>query len=510
MIMLVVASCNDQHFLRNTPKSIDAFELLRAKGFEVSDAQLQECMSNLLARSRDSIAADRFTHQYYDGKQSWVWVNRKGVSEQAAQFLSYLREQVPQLGFSSRAFYLDTIAADLERMETLQFDTSLYNINKVMARLEYHLTKAYLRYTLGQRYGFVNPRRLFNRLDASHTDTLGRPLGYALLYDVDVELAPNDFAQRALRQVCPDSLEAYLSDIQPHDSLYYRLLRQLPQAQGDAAQQKRLMANIERRRWRERQRPADRFLIVNVPAFHLWAVTPDSAIDMRIACGAVKTKTPLLNSRITYMQVNPEWIIPTSIVKNDVSRHAGDSAYFARNNYYIEDKATGEHLNPVAVSKQMLLSGKYRVAQKSGVGNSLGRLIFRFQNKFSVYLHDTSSPGVFSRLNRAVSHGCVRVQQPFRLARLLLGDVDDWTLDKIRISIGMRPETKQGHDYVLAHAADEEPPRPIRSHGISPSMPLFITYQTLFQNPVSGVLEVYPDVYGYDTALMRALRIYTN
>ena len=141
---------------------------------------------------------------------------------------------------------------------------------------------------------------------------------------------------------------------------------------------------------------------------------------MRAACGALKTKTPLLSSRINLMQVNPEWVMPMSIVSGDVARHGGDSAYFARHRYYITDRKTGKRLSPKSVTAGMLNSGNYRVAQEGGAGNSLGRIIFRFPNNFSVFLHDTSSPGVFKRDNRGVSHGCVRVQRPFDLAVFMM------------------------------------------------------------------------------------------
>ena len=152
----------------------------------------------------------------------------------------------------------------------------------------------------------------------------------------------------------------------------------------------------------------------------------------------------------------------------------------------------------------MLLSGNYRVGQEGGSGNALGRIIFRFPNNFSVFLHDTSSPGVFNRDDRGVSHGCVRVQRPFDLARFLFSTPpDDWTLDKLRISMGMAPETERGKEYV----ADLEPgqqPQLMRWQGVSPRVPLYITYYTLFPVP-GGQLTVYPDVYGYDRVLAKAL-----
>ena len=129
-------------------------------------------------------------------------------------------------------------------------------------------------------------------------------------------------------------------------------------------------------------------------------------------------------------------------------------------------------------SQGMLLSGRYRVAQAGGPGNSLGRIIFRFRNNFDVFLHDTSSPGVFNRDNRGVSHGCVRVQRPFDLAR-----------------------------FLIEKDIDEQPDSLIRSQAVA-RVPIFITYYTLFRTPDDGQYRTYPDVYGYDRVIYQALTPY--
>ena len=137
------------------------------------------------------------------------------------------------------------------------------------------------------------------------------------------------------------------------------------------------------------------------------------------------------------MEVNPQWVIPMSIIEDDVAKRAGDTTYFNRNRYHIFDRQTNKELPVTEVSKAMLLSGKYRVAQEGGAGNSLGRIIFRFKNNFSVFLHDTSNPGAFERSQRSMSHGCVRVAKPFNLCQFVLGeDADEWLMDRIRISMG--------------------------------------------------------------------------
>ena len=207
-----------------------------------------------------------------------------------------------------------------------------------------------------------------------------------------------------------------------------------------------------------------------------------------------------------WMEVNPQWVIPMSIIEKDVARRAGDSAYFARNRYQIYDKATNKPMEISQVSQAMLLSGNYRVAQQSGADNSLGRIVFRFKNRFSVYLHYTSSPGVFKRDVRAVSHGCVRVARPFELAHFVLDNPDEWLLDRIRISMDMQPMTERGHKYLMTHR-DQEEHKLIGYVPVKPRVPLYIIYYTLWPDE-HGELRTWPDVYGYDKVIINRLQTY--
>jgi murein L,D-transpeptidase YcbB/YkuD len=272
-------------------------------------------------------------------------------------------------------------------------------------------------------------------------------------------------------------------------------------------QKKRVMVNMERSRWRRHQ-PIEEHakrIVVNIPAYHLYAYSPDSMLDMRVVCGTVRTKTPQLSSNIEWMEVNPQWVIPMSIVEADVARRAGDSSYFARNRYAIYDRSTNKKLGVHEVSRQMLLSGRYRVAQEGGAGNSLGRIVFRFKNNFSVFLHDTSNPGAFQRESRAVSHGCVRVSKPYELARFVLDNPDEWLLDRIAISMGLPPQTDRGREYVESHPNQMH--KLIGYVPVKPRVPLYIIYYTLWPD-ASGILQTWPDVYGYDEVIWRHLQHY--
>ena len=427
-----------------------------------------------------------------------LWYNKAGVTDQADVLLEHLKRDVPQQGLDPKAFFLPEIASDLEIVHQLSFDSVGQNINEVLPRLEYHLTKAYVRYTVGQRYGFVRPDQVFNHMDFKSDGT-----GYARLFDYEVK--PPNYEEPFQKLKSPDRM-AYLQTSVPTNNLYKTFMAQLEQT-TDTAKRETLIANLERCRWQMvRPEGITHQVVVNIPAQQLWAICPDSVLTMKICCGAIPTKTPLLNSEIAYMQVNPEWIIPSSIVKGEVSAHGGDSAYFARNRYYIVDREKGDTLDPKKVSRSQLMEGGLRVGQRGGAGNSLGRIVFRFANNFGVYLHDTNNRGAFNRERRTLSHGCVRVQKPFELACFLLQGADEWTIDKIRIAMDMKPETDRGLEYLEEH---EEYPRPLKVityRDVTPRVPVYIIYYTAYPDPETGEVRFYPDLYSYDKVIRKKMK----
>lgn len=481
---------------------MEAFSKWKTSSMSLKSFIIRENIAALCRADKDSTAADYRVRAYYRSENPFVWIDRLGVDSRADTLVAFLKT-VGEFGFAEKAFCVAAIESDLARIRALDFD-SVDNASAVAARLEYHLTKAYLRYAAGQRFGYVNPHYVLNRLDALEEDSTGRAISYRRLYDVDTERPDKAFFATALRMAQADSLGPFLRQSQP-TSPFFHALRQRLATTHDRRMRTLLLCNMERCRWRERH-PQDtaggKYIVVNIPAFHLYAHSADTLVDMRVGGGSVKTKTPLLVSAIERMDVNPVWNIPMSIVRKDIVRHAGDASYFARNRYYIVERKTGERIPAEQATASMLTSGDYRVAQEGGDGNALGRIIFRFPNNFSVFLHDTSSRGVFGRDNRGVSHGCIRVERPFDLARFLLDNPDDWLLDKLRITMGLQPETERGVEYM---EDAPESPRLVGSLPVRPRVPLYITYYTIYPD-ATGAMREWPDVYGYDAVIERGIK----
>lgn len=192
-----------------------------------------------------------------------------------------------------------------------------------------------------------------------------------------------------------------------------------------------VIANLERWRWF----PYDfgeRALLINIPTYRLAVLEngKDTVQTYKVVVGKPERKSPILDSKITNLVINPTWTVPPTIIKEDLTPAATkDRSYFSSHNMKIyrgDDEIQPEQWKPEEFDK-------YKYVQGPGNHNSLGRIKFNFYNTFSVYLHDTNHRELFSKGYRALSSGCVRVQDPFKLATYLLEKDDpDWNDKKIQ------------------------------------------------------------------------------
>lgn len=504
---MTVVSCRDHVSNPNKNLSLDSYAGLVVGKYKLSEGKIRGEIDRQIRLDDDSLTADYRTRSYYIRRQPWLWITRNGVDSRADTLLHYINE-VSELGFSKSKFRISQIERDLRRLRTLDFDSAANGINSVAARLEYNLTKAYLRYATGQRFGYINPKYVFNRLDVLDSDSVH--VSYRGLFDIAMEKPSSSFFKEAIGKVYNDSLSEFLRTIQPRSPMLRQLAELLNSPSATGLDKEKIMVNMERARWRLKEYPQqyDKYVLVNIPSFRLRAVDGDRELTMRVGCGAWSTKTPLLTSRIKRMDVNPQWIIPRSIIKKSIITHAGDSGYFARHHYFVRDRRTGNIVRPSRISRAVLEDHNFLVIQEGGEGNSLGRIIFRFDNPFSIYLHDTSSKSVFDRDDRGVSHGCIRVEHPYELAVFLLADKDERLIGNI--SYSMQADVSQlgkgrGRDDERPDTLDRS--RIIGSVKVEPQVPVFITYFTLYPNS-NGKFASYPDVYGYDGVIWRYLKNY--
>lgn len=473
--------------------------------YEVSANRVGRCLRELAAQDADTTAADYIVKRYYLNGGTPVWVDRYGADSRADTLIETIAPRIDTLGFSRKAFYISSIQTALSDIRALRIDT-LRGISATLAELDYRLTKAYMRYLVGSKYGFTNPKYMFNRLDADETDSItGKPLSFRRLFDIDNSRPGNGFTAQAISAARSDTLGDWLRSAESADPLYQTFKESLRHTKGRAPRLQ-LLCNMERARWRYPQRGSlsGKHVFVNIPAQRLYAYCNDSTLEMRVCYGAFKTKTPILVSQFSRIEVNPVWNVPMSVIRKEISHHATDTSYFARNRFAIYDRTTDEEMSPETVTAAMFTSGNYRVVQQKGDGNSLGRLIFRFDNNFSVYLHDTSNKGAFDYNHRGVSHGCIRIEKPYEFALYLSGEADDWTIDKLRISIDLPPLTARGKKFI---DGQPESTTLIHSLPIAEPTPVLIGYFTIYPD-LQGRLQAYPDVYGYDKVIGDFLQPY--
>ncbi|MCQ4913656.1 L,D-transpeptidase family protein [Bacteroides nordii] len=263
-----------------------------------------------------------------------------------------------------------------------------------------------------------------------------------------------------------------------------------------------LLINLERARWQYKPEKASKYVIGNIAAFMLQAFNEevDSILEMRICCGSVRNKTPLLYSKIYYMELNPYWNVPQNIIRKEIiPSYRRDTTYFTRNRMKVYDK-NGNRVNPHDIKWAKYTAGvPFTVKQDNKEGNSLGRIIFRFPNPYAVYLHDTPSRWAFNRSNRAVSHGCVRLERALDFAFFLLEKPDELLEDRIRIAMDIAPKSDEGKKLNRSEAYRE-----LKHYSLKEAIPLFLDYQTMYL-AADGKLSYCEDIYKYDAPLLEAL-----
>lgn len=457
---------------------------------------------DLLTQDATKMYADTFAKKYYKEKRHFIWITRHGVSKNADTLLSYLRNVVEDEGFKPSSFLLSEIEKDMQALHNRRENQE--DINKLMGRIEIQLTTAFFRYAAGQRYGYTLPSFLLNNIESEKSYPEASQRHH---FGIHMEAATDSFYLHAIQEVQAGNLVTFLGSIQPQIPLYKSLKQEYSAAKKNADIERARLAriNMERARWRY-PRPQGKYIWVNLAGFQLIAVNEDidSTLSMRICGGAIAHKSPLLVSKITKLELNPYWVIPPSIIRHEIAPlHSKDTAYFSRHRYTIIDKKTRQNVNPSALNATQLNSGQYVIRQENGGGNSLGRIIFRFPNDFSVYLHDTNMPSAFRLATRAVSHGCIRLERPLDLAFFVMENADSIQQDKIRMQVGKAPVTKWGKKYREENPKIEERPKN-KVYPINSNFSVFLDYYTLYPE-LDGTLVEHPDNYHYDAIIENAL-----
>lgn len=242
---------------------------------------------------------------------------------------------------------------------------------------------------------------------------------------------------------------------------------------------RQLTLTLERLRWLPDFGPGP-LIVVDLPAYRLWALQngdgAEPPLEMRVVIGtALKTETPLFVGHMRYLEFNPYWNVPRSILEKEILPK------LARNPVYLAQNAM--ETVPPGASVADLKAGRARVRQRPGPKNALGAVKFALPNPMDIYLHSTPARELFALSRRDLSHGCIRVEHPAALAQFVLGQQSTWSADTIQEALQ---------------------PGPTRHVDLARPVPVVMFYATASVDS-NGNVRFAADMYGHDAKLVKAL-----
>lgn len=245
---------------------------------------------------------------------------------------------------------------------------------------------------------------------------------------------------------------------------------------------RRIAINLDRYKHLPDSMPAS-YIWVNLPAFKMEVVDSGQVVlESKVIIGQPRTRTPLLTSQVSNFITFPQWTVPYSIIfKEMLPKIQKDVNYLAKENLMVVDK-NDSVIDPRSIDWSKLSKTKfpYLLRQRQGDDNSLGVMKFNFRNKYDVYLHDTNARSLFSRPNRALSHGCMRIQEWDSLSRYLIAkDTNNIPIDTVQAWL-----TRQEKHTVA----------------LKQKVPVYVRYFTC-EPTAEGYIRFYEDIYGEDKTL---------
>lgn len=422
----------------------------------------------LLARSNFENRAEDVEALYKTNNYAPLWIGTTQSEKNIADVLALLSNAATQ-GLNAEDYSYSTLQQKLPLIQLLKPEASVD-----LALFDTALTISLTRYLHDLHYGRVNPQSLNFHLKLRSQKTLDLPqliktaISEGNIADLASKVEPTLPQYKQLRS----ALVTYREPVKTVETMEEKPRKKAKSKHTTinyAERVTKLELAMERLRWLP-EMTAEKFIIVNIPAFQLWGMgASGQELNLNVVVGkSEKTPTPIIMADMKFVEFMPYWNVPPSILKKEIlPKLANNPGYLA-----------GQNMEVVS-----LKNGGMRVRQRPGGKNALGRLKFIFPNKEGVYLHDTPSKSLFGRPRRDFSHGCVRVQNPSALANFVLKNQDGWTDEKIAASL-----SSNTHHQI----------------SLSNTIPVMFYYSTAFFEE-GDKLVFYNDIYGHDAALLAAL-----
>lgn len=247
-----------------------------------------------------------------------------------------------------------------------------------------------------------------------------------------------------------------------------------------ASRLRQLQINMARLAELEEASRAERYVLVNVPAFELQAVEAGSLVlTSAVVVGKPQRETPVVSTKIIEANFYPFWRVPDSIAAKDlIPQLRKDPTYIDREHFSVLKAWGTEPVNASAIDWHAPEASNYKFRQDPGPWNALGVVRINMPNVHNVYLHDTPLKQLFSQSTRAFSSGCVRVERVLDVVAWLLKDNPDWTPERVQATVN------QGL------SVDAKLKKPV---------PVHFVYLSAWARP-DGTAVFRPDIYGRDGA----------
>jgi murein L,D-transpeptidase YcbB/YkuD len=409
----------------------------------------------VLQAGGDSVRSGGLVLQFYTRRLFWpAWSDDTGLLPQVESLLTALREAEHE-GLKPQDYHLRQLEKVLT--ELLQQGNTAPLGAAALADVELLLTDALLTYGSHLLYGRMTPRT-YDGFDTSQEK--------ADLVGVLQEGAETNRLADALHSLLPRH---------PGYARLRQALARYRQLPGADMKVRQIAQNMERWRWLP-QELGRRYILVDVPAYTLEVVEHDRPVmTMRVVVGKPSWPTPVLSATMSHVVLNPDWHVPPSIAAQELLPILrSNPGYLTQQNMHV---SYGPHdVDPRSIDwgKVSKKNFPYRLRQEPGPKNPLGNIKFMFPNRFQVYLHDTPSRTLFTKPERAFSHGCVRVEKPTDLAEYVLRGT--LSRDRLLASIGQRTS---------------------RTVVLTEPVPIYFVYRTVWIKD-DGTVQFQPDIYGYD------------
>ncbi|WP_343315273.1 L,D-transpeptidase family protein [Brucella sp. BE17] len=250
------------------------------------------------------------------------------------------------------------------------------------------------------------------------------------------------------------------------------------QGEQDTVKRDRILYSMERLRWLPHEF-GNRYVMVNQPSYRAeYFENGHEKLAMNVVIGSPTHQTYFFYNKVQTVVFNPSWGVPRSIVLNEMlPKVMRDTSYLDRNGYEVY--VGGKKVSASAVNWNAVATGKAHVGirQKPSLDNALGELKILFPNSHDIYMHDTPAKSYFKRDMRALSHGCIRLENPRAMAAAVMG--------------------KQVSDLDKYFGKNE------RGLKVADPVPVYISYFTAWPDK-DGNIRYFNDVYNRDAGMQKA------